>query len=133
MTVRALDHVNLRVADVAATVAFYQDLLGMTATPPPGASDVSRSVWLCDGAGRAVIHASDARMRTPTGEGGAAKHGSGVVDHVALECTAYDDMDARLTAAGCDLRRNTVPQISLRQLFLVDPDGVLVELNFRES
>lgn len=43
MPVRGFDHIDLRVGDVAATIAFYRDLLGLSARPPPRASDCRRS------------------------------------------------------------------------------------------
>ena len=37
---------------------------------------------------------------------------------------------ARLDAQGCDYKENLVEAISLRQLFTVDPNNILLELNF---
>ena len=48
---------------------------------------------------------------------------------------SYDaeDYDSTCTAVekhGFDCMRQTVPELGLRQLFIKDPDEVLVELNF---
>jgi hypothetical protein len=61
---------------------------------------------------------------------GTAMHGSGVVDHVAFHATGLAQMRERLAAQGIATRERTVPGLGLHQLFLEDPDGVVVELNY---
>ena len=39
-------------------------------------------------------------------------------------------MKARFNAAGCAFRERLVPSLNLAQLFLEDPNGVTIELNF---
>jgi extradiol dioxygenase family protein len=56
--------------------------------------------------------------------------GTGPVDHIAFSATDYHDMTTRLNARGVDYDENFVADIDLRQLFLRDPSGVKVELNF---
>jgi catechol 2,3-dioxygenase-like lactoylglutathione lyase family enzyme len=55
---------------------------------------------------------------------------TGSIHHVALGCEGYDEMLARLDAAGLTSRTNEVTAIGLRQIFTMDPNGVLFELNF---
>ncbi len=55
---------------------------------------------------------------------------TGALHHVALNCTGFDDMIARLTARGLEYRSNTVAAIRLRRVFAPDPNSVLLELNF---
>ena len=132
MTIQALDHVNIRTADLQATVAFYRDVLGMEARPVPGQTEMVRGAWLYDGAGRAVIHVGhkDARYPTDDSHPWAGTAGAGAVHHVALACHDQPEAEARLTAHGVAFVRNAVPQISLTQLFVTDPNGILLELNF---
>ena len=40
-------------------------------------------------------------------------------------------MRARLTEAGLTFRERVVPGGQLKQLFVPDPEGVLVDINFR--
>ena len=40
-------------------------------------------------------------------------------------------MRARLNQAGLTFRERVVPGGALKQLFVPDPEGVLVEINFR--
>jgi len=52
------------------------------------------------------------------------------VSGVALNCSGHDDVVARLTARGMAYQSNLVAAIGLRQVFTMDPNGVLLELNF---
>jgi catechol 2,3-dioxygenase-like lactoylglutathione lyase family enzyme len=144
MTCR-LDHCNIRTFDIEATVKFYVDIVGLR-DGPFGASR-SMGAWLYDDTDRPVVHLiaidpenPDAalgriRERLDGLEGDLTKDsllgGGGAIDHVAFECGDYDAVLATLTARGMPYRENYVPSISLRQVFLNDPNGVTLELNFR--
>jgi hypothetical protein len=41
----------------------------------------------------------------------------------------YEEIAARLDAAGVEAVTNDVPDAAMRQLFLSDPNGVRIELN----
>ena len=55
---------------------------------------------------------------------------TGALHHVALRCTGHDELLARLRQRGLDYQLNEVPAVRLRQVFALDPNGVLLELNF---
>jgi catechol 2,3-dioxygenase-like lactoylglutathione lyase family enzyme len=133
VSVRKLDHVNLRTPLLAETCAFFRDLLDMTVTPPPGVPDTCRGAWICDGEGHPAVHLVDASVRIGGDKGGleCERSGTGVLHHVAFECDDYEAMLDRMTGRGLDPRRAEIPEIGLRQLFIKDPNGMLVELNFR--
>jgi hypothetical protein len=57
-------------------------------------------------------------------------HGSGAVDHEAFFADGLAAMLAHLKGLGINPRERTVPSIGLHQLFLDDPNGVVVELNY---
>jgi catechol 2,3-dioxygenase-like lactoylglutathione lyase family enzyme len=136
MKVRTLDHVNIRTEDLPATVAFYTGVLGMIVKPPPGAPDNYRGAWIYDGDDRPVIHVGTSASRYPTdGVMGSqeAGRGSGAIHHVALECDGYDELLAKLKSLDLTVSTNEVTQISLRQIFVEDPNGVTLELNFRNA
>jgi hypothetical protein len=57
-------------------------------------------------------------------------HGSAAVDHLAFLATDLLDMRRRLHDAGLDYRERTVPNLGLHQVFVKDPSGVTIELNF---
>jgi catechol 2,3-dioxygenase-like lactoylglutathione lyase family enzyme len=56
---------------------------------------------------------------------------TGAVDHIAFNASGFDDMRARLNAHGIQASENRLDEIGLRQLFIYDPNGVPIELNFR--
>lgn len=133
MIVEALDHVNLRTPDVTGTAAFFADLLELTIQPSPGTDDPEKALWICDGAGRAIVHLARPDIAYPwePAEGVApAPPGTGRLHHVALRCAGYEGLRERLVARGVAFHANDIPQIGLRQLFVTDPNGVLLELNF---
>jgi len=49
---------------------------------------------------------------------------------VAFFATGLADTLARLQAQGIELRERTVPLLNLHQVFVDDPNGIVVELNF---
>lgn len=130
MTVITLDYVNICTRQMADSIAFYGGLLGLDARPSPMTDDMTNNAWLCDGENRPVVH-----LMTPAGappgstgiDGGA---GSGSIDHVAFSCRDYPAFRARLDAEGVKMRENALTRIGLMQLFVTDPNGITVELNF---
>lgn len=134
MAVLALDHVNLRTADVPATRAFFCDMLGLRADIAPGATSIDQGCWIYDGQNRPIFHIGHIDAHYPS-DGVApfqAASGSGAVHHIALECDDYTGMSARMREAGLTVTENDIPSIGLRQLFISEANGVLIELNFRE-
>jgi catechol 2,3-dioxygenase-like lactoylglutathione lyase family enzyme len=59
--------------------------------------------------------------------------GTGPVDHIAFNASGFAQMRARLVERGLALSENLLDEIGLRQLFLYDPNGVAIELNFRDA
>jgi hypothetical protein len=51
------------------------------------------------------------------------------IDHIAFAADGYEQLAARLEAAGVQAVSNDVPAAGIRQLFLADPNGVRIELN----
>ena len=60
----------------------------------------------------------------------AALAGSGAVDHIAFSADGLAAMQAHLRGLGIAFRERTVPSVGLHQLFLTDPCGVVIELNY---
>mgnify|MGYP000857552276 FL=1 len=121
MAIQGFDHVNIHTSERRETIWFYTELLDFTEgfRPPfnfPGA-------WLYSGE-KAVIHLVY-RNDAPKGV-------ENPVDHVAFEATGYDDTRDRLKQANWNYRCADVPDTLIRQIFLEDPNGVRLELNFRK-
>ena len=129
MPVQALEHVTVRCADLAASRDFYV-ALGLVDGARP--EFPFRGNWLYLG-GTAVVHLVDAADKGSAwgGEPGAALADTGPFDHVAFQGDDFRKMRAQFEAAGVAFRARVVPGGALSQLFVRDPDGVLVEINFR--
>ena len=135
----SLSHVSIRASDLEACRRFYVDVLGFVVGPRPDFP--FPGIWLYAGPttvwSNAVVHVIGTDPAHPQGlegylgpRGGTAVRGSGVVDHVAFGATGLSTMRQRLATLGIATRERTVPGLGLHQLFLEDPDGVVVELNY---
>ena len=139
-----LDHCNIRTFDLDATIAFYTDVVELKDGAFPGTR--SMGAWLYDASDRPILHliaidpkdpeAALGRVRDRLGALGGdlnveSMNGTGVIDHIAFECDDYDKMKSKLEARGLVYTSSDVPSINLRQLFVNDPNGVTLELNFR--
>ncbi|MCW5733358.1 MAG: VOC family protein [Enhydrobacter sp.] len=115
----SLDHWNIYCKDLKATVDFYEKYVGLYAgdRPPfnfPGA-------WLYAGE-KPILHL--------VSETGNKSHGSGAIDHVAINCSDIRGTIDKVKADGIPFEVKKVPARPLQQVFLHDPDGVMIELNF---
>lgn len=133
MPITGFDHVNIRTMNVPATLGFFRDVLQMKIRPFPGRADTESAGWVLDSNDAVVIHVNHGTEVYPTDAQSpwSPVEGSGAVHHVALNCSEYQATRKRLAALNLSFVENEVPQISLRQLFVREPNGVLIELNFR--
>lgn len=122
MALLRLDHVNIRCADLERSRAFYIDALGLTEGARPAVSIPGAWLYLGDDP---VVHLIDAKAMIAVETGS-----TGAFDHVAFEAQDYEATRARLQHAGINFYVSDFPDFGLKQLFLRDPDGVKVELNF---
>jgi catechol 2,3-dioxygenase-like lactoylglutathione lyase family enzyme len=131
MATLALDHVNIRTAQLTESIAFYGDVLGLRILPPPTMQDLSKGAYACDDTGTPIVHlvATDRFIASAGAVRGAAQ--PGMIDHFALRCAGPpDDYAWRLDAAGIAHERSDVPAIGMHLIFVRDPNGILVELGF---
>ncbi len=131
-----LEHILIQTADIAATRDWYVSVLGLRDGPHP---DFRFPVcWLYIG-DKDVLHLTEggpgasANRRQYLGQQSEALHGSGLVDHVAFRCTGLNEMLARLRRENVLFSRRQVNDQGLFQLFLIDPNGVKIELSFAAS
>ncbi|MCW5603563.1 MAG: VOC family protein [Burkholderiales bacterium] len=136
MPVSHLEHFLIQTTDIEATRDWYVNVLGFTEGPHPDFK--FPVVWLYLG-DKDVIHLTQGgkdvneNRRKYLGQQSEAVTGSGVIDHMAFRCTGLRDMIARLTKSDVAFKRRMVDDQGLYQLFLVDPNGVKVELNFSNA
>lgn len=134
-----LNHFSIRSLDLPACERFYCGLLGLEVGPRPPFP--FPGLWLYAGDTKiyanAVVHIIGVDRNDPEGlkqylgdRDAASLHGTGAVDHVAFFATGLEATLARLRAQGVAHRERTVPLLGLHQIFVDDPNGVVVELNF---
>jgi catechol 2,3-dioxygenase-like lactoylglutathione lyase family enzyme len=121
-----LEHYTIRCRALERTRDFYRDALGLVEGPRPNFGFAG--YWLYSG-DIPVVHlvAEDGAV----GGRDDAAEATGRLDHIAFGGTDYAAMSARLKAQDIGYRENHVPDFGIRQIFVRDPDGILVELNFR--
>lgn len=114
-----MDHFTIVTDRLADTVAFYA-LLGLTEGPRPDFG--VGGAWLYVGS-RPVLHIVETdRMPEPR---------RGALDHMAFFAQDFQAAAHRIIAAGLNYRVIRTPRpFSLWQMFLFDPNGVEVELDF---
>ena len=132
MKISHLEHFLILTDDMEGTRDFYANVLGLREGDHP---DFKFPVcWMYVG-DHDVVHIGEATasenqkkyLGDPTGKPGV---GTGAIDHVAFRCTGLADMIAHLDGLGVEFTQRQVSDQDLYQLFLRDPNGVRVELNF---
>ena len=137
MQVRKLAHYSIRSFDLEKSSQFYEKVLGFTPgyRPPfdfPG-------VWLYMGGDEqdfGTVHiigidpANPEGLKKYLGDKDIPLKGTGTVDHIAFLAEGLTRMMAHLDRLGVPARHRTVPAIGLHQMFLDDPSGVVIELNY---
>jgi catechol 2,3-dioxygenase-like lactoylglutathione lyase family enzyme len=137
MTLAKLAHYSIRTADLERSCAFYERVLGLRRgyRPPfdfPGA-------WLYMGDDErdyGTVHIIGVDPENPSGltaylgDKSLPAAGTGTLDHIAFLATGIEQMWATLRAEGICWRDRTVPSLGLHQVFIEDPSGVTIELNY---
>ncbi len=122
MPVASLQHVNIHCRDVDRTRDFYVRILGLSVGDRPPVASVG--YWLYLGQ-HPVIHLVQ-RVEDASASGAT----TGAIDHVAFQGTDLEATRAALEAEGLVFREAIVPRDGTVQIFVHDPDGVKIELNF---
>lgn len=138
MPINKLAHYSIRTTDLEASRRFYTEILGFRVgfRPPfqfPG-------LWLYMGDDEqeyGTVHIIGIDPNDPQGlidylgdKSPDSLQGTGTVDHIAFTATDLAGMRRNLAARGLSFRERTVPALGLHQLFLEDPSGVTIELNY---
>jgi catechol 2,3-dioxygenase-like lactoylglutathione lyase family enzyme len=122
MSVGLLDHFNIRTSRLADTMRFYEDILGLSRGARPDFN--FPGAWLYS-EGKAVVHLVDIAGTSET-----QKPDSGVVHHVAFASRDFNGMQQRLQSHAVPFDIRQVPGGELWQIFIRDPNGVMIELNY---
>lgn len=140
MPARLLEHVNIRTTRLNETVRFYTEVLGLHQGHYPGKT--VPGAWIYDSEDVPVVHIVaidpfDAEVQSKADRATIARpvttlNGTGVLDHVAFSADDYDGTLKIIQDRGIAFRARDV-MAGLRQIYIMDPNDVLIELNFRQE
>ena len=124
MPTLGFSHYNLRAPrDLLEQLrSFYCEVVGLSVGARPPFQ--SFGYWLYAG-GQPILHLSESRPGESRGAGAAS-----TFDHAAFSCAGRNEFEGRLKQLGIEFETARVPGTTLVQLFLNDPAGNGVELNF---
>ena len=140
MPLSKIAHYSIRTLDLEATRKFYTEVMGLTVGPRPPFN--FPGLWLYNGShdsyDNAVVHIIGIDLNDPQGlkdylgdrDPGSLKNGTGTFDHIAFAATDVAGMLSHLKKTAVPFRERTVPALNLHQVFLDDPSGVVIELNY---
>ena len=127
MALEALDHYTIQCTDMTATRDFYRDVLGLVDGFRPDLG--FPGFWLYAG-DRAVVHLLGHANALPENRGTKPGPDTNSLDHIAFRGSDPGATIARLKKHGIAFRENLIADIRLHQVFVRDPNGVMVEMNF---
>jgi catechol 2,3-dioxygenase-like lactoylglutathione lyase family enzyme len=119
MATLGMNHFTVLTDDVAGTVDFYRDLVGLADGYRPDLG--FPGAWLYAG-GQAVLHV--------VGGSAKAELKPGVIDHIAFTATGLAATLDALAARGIHYACRQQVGTRLWQVFFFDPNGARVELDF---
>jgi catechol 2,3-dioxygenase-like lactoylglutathione lyase family enzyme len=140
MALELLEHFTIRCRDMEVTRDFYRDVLGFPVGPRPPLKFVG--YWLYCG-DKPTVHL--VKGDDPTAlESSATLVGkeqammepgprTGALDHIAFRGVDPDEMMARLDRMKIRYEHNVAVGGRLRQIFVEDPNGVIIELNYPDQ
>ena len=132
MPLTELNHYFVRANDLEGTKDFYVKVLGFEVMQRPNFP--FPGYWLGVN-GKIQVHMGPAGipdqemyyLGTPKN---AATEYSGVVDHIAFLANDPQEFVERFKSLGMSYRPRSLPESELFQLFIKDPNGITIELNF---
>jgi catechol 2,3-dioxygenase-like lactoylglutathione lyase family enzyme len=132
MPLTKMEHFLVITADLQATRDFYCRVLGMREGRRPPLEFPGYWLYLGD---TPCIHIAEWQTYTAHSQQrgipvSTRSETTGPVDHIAFNATDYEGVLARLQQHGVQPARNVTHASGLKQLFLFDPNGVKIEINF---
>jgi catechol 2,3-dioxygenase-like lactoylglutathione lyase family enzyme len=132
MPITELNHYFVRANDLEKTKDFYVDILGFQVMERPRFP--FHGYWLGVN-GVAQIHMGphdvpNAQLYYLGTPRNAATDQTGVIDHIAFLATDPDAFRRRFQELNIAFRPRYQPEVALFQLFIKDPNGITIELNF---
>lgn len=132
MPLTELNHYFVRANDLERSKRFYCEVLGFEPMPRP---DFPFSGYWLGVGGKIQVHMGQhgiphSGLYFLGSSPSSATDNSGVIDHIAFSATEPEAFAERLKALEVPARKRYLAEIRLFQLFVEDPDGLTIELNF---
>jgi catechol 2,3-dioxygenase-like lactoylglutathione lyase family enzyme len=122
MKLSKLEHFNIETVKPDQTVKFYTEVLGLE-NAPQRRPDVSRpGTWIYVG-DTPAIHINFVKVDQ------AGK--TGAIDHVAFEGHDYKGFCEHLRELKVEFEAVETPALKLSQIYVIDPNGIRIEINIR--
>ena len=126
--IETLDHFFVYSSKLSLTKTFYCEILGLEDGPRPAFDFPGYWFYL---SGKPVIHVgtnefSGGLERTDNDR----EDDTGTIDHVAFRCKGFSGFIARFQEYDQQFKTHEIPDFDLKQIFIRDPNGVTIELNF---
>ena len=128
----ALEHCTIRTTKLSETRQFFEDVLGLQQGPRPPLRMPGFWLYLKE---VPVIHLMEIGKhyeQDPFGQILEQEEGSGALDHIAFRAENLESFLQKLKEHQVEHRRASIPEIALEQVFIKDPNGIVLELNFRQ-
>lgn len=119
MNVTGMNHFTILSRDIEETRCFYTEIVGLQEGYRPDLG--FPGIWFYAGESW-VLHVVAGR-KMPVSP-------AGVIDHMAFTATGIDAAIARLNGNGIEYRLSQQVGTKVWQIFFLDPNGAMVELDF---
>lgn len=132
MGLLSFEHFLVCADDIEKTKEFYVDLLGLELGVRPDFGFPGYWLYLN---GSACVHVADRKIYNEQVQYLGQREinsGTGPIDHIAFNGEDMASFRTRLDNAGVEYKHRVIPDFNVEQLFINDPDGIMVELNFFE-
>ena len=131
MAIEGLNHFNIMGSQsiIEEVRDFYVDVIGLSEGWRPDFDFEGH--WLYAG-DAPILHLMVSEEGAVTDDGGLSSK-TGHLDHIALTAADLTTVESTLIELGQVYKKKVIPGFNVTQLFLHDPIGLGVELNFSES
>ena len=126
--IETLDHFFVYSSKLSLTKTFYCEVLGLEDGPRPAVDFPGYWFYL---SGKPVIHVGTHEFAGGFNRTGHEREDeTGTIDHVAFRCKGFSEFKARFQEYDQQFKIHEIPDFDLKQIFIKDPNGVTIELNF---
>src|SRR4030088_415925 len=136
MPLHHLQHFLIQTEDLEKTKDWFVDVLGMRVGPAPDFKFPVYWLYLGD---RDVLHITTGgknvseNRKKYVGQQSDVSSGTGVIDHVGFCTNGLHEMIEHLTKNKISFTERQVNDQGLKQLSLLDPNALKIELNFANA